>query len=80
MQGTGLGLAICKLTITMMGGDIWVDGDYKEGPVLWFATRCTWTRFLKNNSLYNSTFLVVQLSLFDIVCRINKRRRKQNFS
>ena len=46
----------------MMGGDIWVDGDYKEGAVLWFATRCTWTRFLKNNSLYNSTFLVVQLS------------------
>ena len=31
VQGTGLGLAICKLTITMMGGDIWVDGDYKEG-------------------------------------------------
>ena len=28
VQGTGLGLAICKLT---MGGDIWVDGDYKEG-------------------------------------------------
>lgn len=62
VQGTGLGLAICKLTITMMGGDIWVDGDYKEGPVLWFATRCTWNRFLKNNSFYNSTFLVVQLS------------------
>ena len=31
VQGTGLGLAICKLTITMMGGDIWVDGDYKKG-------------------------------------------------
>ena len=31
VQGTGLGLAICKLTITMMGGDIWVDKDYKEG-------------------------------------------------
>ena len=31
VQGTGLGLAICKLTIMMMGGDIWVDGDYKGG-------------------------------------------------
>lgn len=31
VQGTGLGLAICKLTITMVGGDIWVDKNYKEG-------------------------------------------------
>ena len=26
---------------------------------MWFATRCTWTRFLKNNSFYNSTFLIL---------------------
>ena len=31
VQGTGLGLAICKLTITMMGGDIWIDKNYTEG-------------------------------------------------
>ena len=30
-QGTGLGLAICKITVNMLGGDIWVDSDYKEG-------------------------------------------------
>ena len=29
VQGTGLGLAICKLTIQYMGGDIWIDKDYK---------------------------------------------------
>ncbi len=36
-QGTGLGLAISKITITMMGGDIWVDKDYREGArfVFW---------------------------------------------
>ena len=31
VQGTGLGLAICKLTIQYMGGDIWIDKDYKGG-------------------------------------------------
>lgn len=31
VQGTGLGLAICKITIGILGGDIWVDKDYKEG-------------------------------------------------
>ena len=34
-------------------------GIIKRGPVLWFATRCTWNRFLKNNSFYNSTFLIL---------------------
>lgn len=31
VQGTGLGLAICKLTIQYMGGDIWIDKNYKNG-------------------------------------------------
>ncbi len=31
VQGTGLGLAICKITINMLGGDIWVDENYTDG-------------------------------------------------
>ena len=30
-QGTGLGLSICELIIKRMGGDIWVDSEYKGG-------------------------------------------------
>lgn len=37
VQGTGLGLAICKLTIHYMGGDIWIDKDYKNGARFIFS-------------------------------------------
>lgn len=37
VQGTGLGLAICKLTIQYMGGDIWIDKDYKGGAQFIFS-------------------------------------------
>ena len=37
VQGTGLGLAICKLTIQYMGGDIWIDQDYKGGARFIFS-------------------------------------------
>ena len=37
VQGTGLGLAICKLTIQYMGGDIWIDKDYKGGARFVFS-------------------------------------------
>ena len=37
VQGTGLGLAICKLTIQYMGGDIWIDKDYKGGARIIFS-------------------------------------------
>ena len=37
VQGTGLGLAICKLTIQYMGGDIWIDKDYKGGERFIFS-------------------------------------------
>lgn len=37
VQGTGLGLAICKLTIEYMGGDIWIDKDYKGGARFIFS-------------------------------------------
>ena len=30
VQGTGLGLSICKLTIQQMGGDIWIDRNYRD--------------------------------------------------
>ncbi len=31
VQGTGLGLAICKITVNLLGGDIWVDENYTQG-------------------------------------------------
>lgn len=31
IQGTGLGLTICRMVIRHLGGDIWVDPDYREG-------------------------------------------------
>lgn len=37
VQGTGLGLAIRKLTIQYMGGDIWIDKDYKGGARFIFS-------------------------------------------
>ena len=37
VQGTGLGLAICKLTIQYMGGDIWIDKNYKNGARFVFS-------------------------------------------
>ena len=37
VQGTGLGLAICKLTIQYMGGDIWIDKNYKNGARFIFS-------------------------------------------
>ena len=37
VQGPGLGLAICKLTIQYMGGDIWIDKDYKGGARFIFS-------------------------------------------
>ena len=37
VQGSGLGLAICKLTIQYMGGDIWIDKDYKGGARFIFS-------------------------------------------
>ena len=37
VQGTGLGLAICKLTIQRMGGDIWIDKNYKNGARFVFS-------------------------------------------
>ena len=37
VQGTGLGLAICKLTIKHMGGQIWVDKNYKNGARFVFS-------------------------------------------
>ena len=37
VQGTGLGLAIYKLTIQYMGGDIWIDKDYKGGARFIFS-------------------------------------------
>ena len=39
VQGTGLGLAICKLTIQYMGGDIWIDKNYKKWrPIYLFSS------------------------------------------
>ena len=37
VQGSALGLAICKLPIQYMGGDIWIDKDYKGGARFIFS-------------------------------------------
>jgi len=37
IQGTGLGLAICKTIMSALGGDIWVDSDYKDGARFVFS-------------------------------------------
>lgn len=37
IQGTGLGLSICKMIISKLGGDIWLDKNYKEGARFMFS-------------------------------------------
>ena len=37
VQGTGLGLSICKLTVNKLGGEIWVDPDYRNGARFVFS-------------------------------------------
>ncbi|MDD3040792.1 HAMP domain-containing sensor histidine kinase [Bacteroides sp.] len=37
VQGTGLGLSICKLMTQYMGGDIWIDKNYKNGARFVFS-------------------------------------------
>lgn len=37
VQGTGLGLAICKITIGILGGEIWIDQDYTDGARFMFS-------------------------------------------
>jgi len=36
-KGTGLGLSICKLIVEQLGGEIWIDKDYKEGSRFLFT-------------------------------------------
>lgn len=38
-QGTGLGLAICRITVNMLGGEIWVDKNYTGGARFVFTHR-----------------------------------------
>ena len=37
VQGTGLGLAICKITVGILGGEIWIDQDYTDGARFMFS-------------------------------------------
>lgn len=36
-QGSGLGLSICQLIIEHIGGQIWIDSEYAEGPRFCFT-------------------------------------------
>ncbi len=47
IQGTGLGLTICKLLTNRMGGDIWVDQQYKAGARFVFSHPIT-KKYLEN--------------------------------
>ena len=31
VKGTGIGLSLCKLIVNRLGGDIWIDSEYKSG-------------------------------------------------
>lgn len=44
VQGTGLGLAICRITVNMLGGEIWVDRSYKKGARFVFTHPMTRSR------------------------------------
>ncbi len=37
VQGTGLGLAICKITVGILGGEIWIDQNYTDGARFMFS-------------------------------------------
>jgi PAS domain S-box-containing protein len=37
--GTGLGLVISKEFVNMMGGDIWIESDYRKGTKIFFTLR-----------------------------------------
>lgn len=37
VQGTGLGLSICQLIVGKLGGEIWIDTEYKEGTRFIFS-------------------------------------------
>lgn len=37
VQGTGLGLSICKIIVTELGGDIWIDSSYTHGSRFVFS-------------------------------------------
>lgn len=37
VKGTGLGLSICKLIVEQLGGEIWIDKEYKDGSRFLFT-------------------------------------------
>lgn len=41
VQGTGLGLSLCKIIVERLGGNIWLDTDYKGGARFMFTIQLT---------------------------------------
>ncbi|MBD2448655.1 response regulator [Nostoc sp. FACHB-152] len=72
--GTGLGLAICKQLVTLMGGEIGIESQWKQGSKFWFEIPFTKQlqpapSLINTENLINRRLLVVdnQATNYEII-------------